>query len=516
MMSITWEGRSLPARPGESLLATLIGAGITCLGQGAGGAPRGAWCGMGACQACLVNIDGMPNQRACMAKVTPGMTVTAGAERMPLTPGPAGPPRRAADLPVLRPDVLVIGAGPAGLLAALVSRRAGAGVLLVDERDVPGGQYFKQPAVDVGPLPDRQARAGAALIAQVREAGVEMLAGTTIWGAFPGPEFLASRGGETVRILPRATVIATGAYEVAWPVPGWTLPGVMTTGAAQGLWRTARRVPPGRIVIAGNGPLNLQLAAELIAAGADVVALIEAARAPDVAAMAPALGMATRAPGLVGQGIGYHLRLRRAGVPIIWGTQVRAIRAGLETETDTGAVLAADTVCLGYGLTPEDALVRGLGAECADAEGVFAAGDCTGIGGAHVAAAAGALAGAAAARHLGLQADAGRAARQLARAADFQGALWRLFAPARPLHGHLTPETIICRCEGVTAGQIAAARADGAHSHAAIKQATRLGMGRCQGRGCAALLARLAPETPQAGFAPRAPVRPLTIADLAT
>lgn len=468
---------------------------------------------MGACQACLVNVDGVSNRRACMVKVADGMVAVPGGGLEGLSAGSGGAIegflRRAADLPERRPDVLVIGAGPAGLAAALVARRAGAEVLLLDERGSAGGQYYKQPAVTAGPAADAQAREGAALITEALAAGVEMLADTLVWGAYPGPVFVASRGGASFRVVPGATVIATGAQEVAWPVPGWTLPGVMTTGAVQGMWRTARRVPPGRIVIAGNGPLNLQLAAELVAAGANVVALVEAARAPGIGQAGVVARMAASAPGLVRQGLAYRLRLR--GVRMLWGAQVRAVRPGLEIETDTGQVLAADTLCLGYELAPADELGRGLGQQ----PGVFSAGDCTTIGGAHVAAAAGALAGAAAARHLGLVADAGDAEVRLARHRGFQAALWTLFAPARPLVGHLTAETIVCRCEGVTAGDVAAAQAAGAASHAAIKQATRLGMGPCQGRSCAPLLARLAPEAMPAGLAPRAPVRPVRIADLA-
>ena len=478
---------------------------------------------MGACQACLVTVDGVPTQRACMVKVADGMTAAPAEDRADLHATSFAAPRRAADLPHRRPDVLVVGAGPAGLSAALVARRSGADVLLVDERGSAGGQYYKQSAIAPGTPVDRQAAEGAALIASVRATGVEILSDTTVWGAFAGLEFAATRAGGAFRILPRAVVIATGAQEVAWPVPGWTLPGVISTGAVQGLWRTARRVPPGRIVIAGNGPLNLQLAAELQAAGADIVALVEAAPAPGAGHVAALARMATAAPGLVRQGIGYRSRLRQAGVRILWGTQIRSITPGLKIETDSGDLLTADMLCLGYGLAPEDALCRALGADACPggtatdglAAGVFLAGDCTTIGGAHVAAAAGALAGAAAARHLGLAADTGDAAARLRRAEAFQTALWQLYAPTRPLVGHVTPATIICRCEGVTAGDIASARAAGAHSHAAIKQATRLGMGRCQGRGCAPLLAQLAPEQVPAGFAPRAPVRPVTIAELA-
>lgn len=545
LIPIRFEGRPLAARKGESLLAALTAAGERVLRLTPAGDARGAYCGMGVCQDCLVTIDGRPGQRACLTKVVRPVSVTRPAAAVKLDTGStAAAPRRAADLPVLEPELLVVGAGPAGLAAALAAARAGMTVLVLDERSAPGGQYFKPLTIDAPvPGPDAQQDQGAALIAQARRAGVTIRGETSVWGAFPGPEFACSDGEGSFRVRPGATVLATGAFERAWHVPGWTEPGVMTTGAAQTVWRTARRLPGRRVLIAGNGPLNLQLAAELHAGGAEIVALVEAARRPGLGRIAAVARMTAAAPGLVRDGIGYLARLHKAAVPVLYGATVTAIErdaAALCVAIDgpAPARLRADILCLGYGLRPSNELARSLG--CAfqpdpvtgalvpvrDAQGqsslpgIFLVGDGAQMGGAHAGLAEGQLAGLTIARAHGHAVDplALQHARDaLARHRRFQRALWSLYAPARPLVPRTTPDTILCRCEGVRQREVDAAIAQGCDTAGAIKQETRLGMGRCQGRYCGEALAQLLPPgDDHAGFAPRVPVRPVGIGALAS
>jgi glycine/D-amino acid oxidase-like deaminating enzyme len=536
-MGIRFDGAQILAIEGETIAAALSAAGVLAFRRTASGAPRGLWCGMGACFDCIVTVDGRQGQRACMVKAKDGMVVESA-----LRPSaPLSPPAGAAEDVVC--DILVVGAGPAGLSAAIAARRAGADVLVLDERDAAGGQYFKPLAAShAADAPDAQARAGDALRAEAATAGVAIAAGVTVWGGFAADEIAVLRDGRHQVIRPRRLILAPGAQERPIPIPGWTLPGVMTTGALQTLAR-AQRVSPGEsVVIGGSGPLNLQLACELLSGGVRVAAVVEAAPKPGLSAWRDALALAAAAPELAFDGLRYLRLLSRAGVPVLWGARLLACEgegrfAALRVATPSGERrIAAEVAALNLGFQPETGLARALG--CAhrvvdqglgrietvtDAEGrtniatVFAVGDGAALGGARVALARGRLAGLAAARDLGFAVpDAADARRALARAEAFQRALWRIFAPPAFDIAAVPDDTILCRCEEVTAGALRAAQAEGAASLPALKKATRAGMGRCQGRMCAATVARLVGTRDEAGFAaPRAPVKPVPAAALA-
>jgi NADPH-dependent 2,4-dienoyl-CoA reductase/sulfur reductase-like enzyme len=351
-------------------------------------------------------------------------------------------------------------------------------------------------------------------------------------------------------------IVATGAYERGVPIPGWTLPGVMTTGAAQTLWRSYRRLAGRRILVAGNGPLNLQVAAELAAGGAEIMAVVELAPVPALRSVGALAGMLRASPHLVLEGLAYRWRLQRAGVPVLYGSAVTRIepeRDGLRIHVARSGANSAeheysvDAVCLGYGFQPSNELLRALGCEhnydpdrdqlitrlSAEEAGstsvptVFALGDCTGLGGARMALAQGTLAGLAAASELGysiagdLAAERIGAQQALGRHRNFQAALWKLYGAPRPGLGLATADTILCRCEEVSVGQIEAALGEGSPSIGELKRTTRAGMGACQGRYCGPILAAMMAERlgrlpeEELRFAPRAPVKPVDVADLA-
>lgn len=550
--TITFDGRTIEARHGESLAACLTAAGITRFRTTAQGVDRGMFCGMGVCQDCLVEIDGRPNERACMTKITGPLNVRSEAHARPLAPvSLSRPPVTLDDIQVETPEILIVGAGPGGLSAAIAARRAGAEVVVVDERSQPGGQYFKQPDVDGQGVaaPDAQHREGAALIETARSIGVVIRTGVTVWGAFQPLEFATSSERGTVRYRPKAAIVATGAYERGWPVPGWTLPGVMTTGAAQTLWRTARRTPGKRVLIAGNGPLNLQLAAELLAAGSKVVAVVEAAGRPGPSNLGAMLSMLSASPRLIREGLGYHLQRIRSGTRMVYGEVVRRVEqvdgglrvtvgaADAQGRTQTFDV---DALCLGYGFEPANELLRGLGCHHdfdparrqlvtrrdqtgeTSVGGLYALGDCTGLGGARAALSDGLLVGTAAAKQLGKSVpDVSAARADLARHRRFQAALWRLYAFDGYDASLADRNTLICRCEEISFGQVEDALAEDLMMIGAVKRQTRIGMGRCQGRYCGPVLDTLMGakfgyvRDEYSGFAPRVPVRPVRIEDLA-
>jgi D-hydroxyproline dehydrogenase subunit alpha len=555
-IAIDFEGRTVEGRRGETLAAALTAAGIRDLRLTQSEQPRGIFCGMGVCQECLVEIDGRANQRACMTKIDRSLSVRRQrhlAEVMAL-PSAVSEPR---GVEILKPDILVLGGGAGGLNAAAAAARAGAKVLLVDERPEPGGQFYKQPL----PIPalaeeiasDGQFAGGRALIAEAIDAGVEMRRGVQLWGAFEPLDLMIFDGHESRLCRPKRLIVAAGAYERALPMPGWTLPGVITTGAAQTLLRSYRVLAGRRVLLAGNGPLNIQVALELARAGTEVLAVAELSPKPGPGAL-PALGrMLTSTPALAWRGLRQIVELKRRGVAMLHGSVlsgVTQIVGGLRAEVrpwpaaDGARVFEVDAVAMGYGFQPSNEILRALG--CAhhfdparghlvterDAEGrttipeIYAVGDCAGLGGAPAAEAEGVIAGLAAARSLGFEVSArqqraGEAARTaLRRHRRFQAGLWRLFAAPRLLAELAAPDTLICRCEELGRAEIQAGIAPGSESIGAVKRQTRGGMGRCQGRYCGPVIAALAAARrgealSESGYwAPRPPVKPIRIGDI--
>ncbi|MBX9469692.1 MAG: FAD-dependent oxidoreductase [Rhizobium sp.] len=542
------DGTRFSVEPGLSVAAALTSLGRTDFSTDSAGANRGLFCGMGVCNDCLVTIDGKTSQRSCMTPVADGMRIDRQQSRPDITAVTLEDlrpvPERLATLAV---DVLVVGAGPGGLAAAVAAAEVGASVTILDERHTLGGQFYKQPNTPTARKAlenDRQAADGRDLIARARLLGVRILSDVTVWGAARDENSatviscLGPDGAFYCR--PRVLVIGTGAYERPQPVPGWTLPGVMTAGAAQTLLRSYGTLPGRRILIAGNGPLNIQVATEIIKAGGEIVVLAERARAPWTKP-AEAVGLLRHDPALAIKGMRELGRLQRAGVEIAWQSQITSlhgdghVQRAILTGPGGEVVVEADTVLLGGDFTSSSELSRLLGcAHTVEPDGRFRAvcdetgmsslpdvyivGEAVRFGGAHVALAEGRLAGLAAAAQLGLEATPDRAAaRKLGRAKSFQAALWRLFEPSTPKS--VPPDdALACRCESVSMGTLREAARHGPPDIATLKRLTRAGMGRCQGRYCASTLTALTgqPVSATVGvLAPQIPLRPVPLASLA-
>ena len=553
-----FDHREIEAFEGETIASALAAHEIVSIREDSRDDRRGLYCGMGACFECVVTVDGRIGQRACMAKLRGGekvrSTSPSGTPDDPIKPL-ARPPSGKA-LPERQIDVLVIGAGPGGLSAALAARQAGASVIVLDERGESGGQYYKPIAASheaVAP-PDRQFRVGNALLANVRAAGVQFVHGVTVFGAFAKDEVLALVDDQAVVFRPRRLILATGAYERPMPISGWTLPGVMTTGALQTLTRSQQVTPGKRVVIAGNGPLNFQLAADLVGVGIEVAAVVESAPRPSLADAPVIASAAWHDPRNMIRGVGYRLCLRRARVPVFWShaaveaygderveaVDIAPIGDDGRPDPDKLQRLTADVVCLGYGFIASAEIARALGCKmrrderhlgslavdvsktgATSIDGVFAVGDGAEVAGAATAMAKGELAGVLAAGELGLDTRRARAAgahRRLEKAEWFQQALWSLFRAPPVSLDHLADETIICRCETLTLGEIQQSIENGAASLAVLKRRLRLGMGRCQGRYCLPVVARLLTEKSSMlplAAAPRLPVKPFPVPALA-
>ncbi len=445
-------------------------------------------------------------------------------------------------------DFAVIGAGPAGMAAATLAAELGLDTVLIDEQDAPGGQIYRgvERAPAGSPLGDDYL-AGEPIAAALRAGQARYLPSTTIWHIDPDGTLSLISAGESRAIRARRVLVATGAIERPVPIRGWTLPGVMTAGAAQVALKTADLVPAGRTVLAGQGPLFWLVAAQLIRAGAPPALMLETmphANAHAAALLLPgALWPARRA---LWKGLGLIREVKRAGIPIVRRvTGLRAVGGGhLEIVAWDGGEAPADLLLLHEGVIPNTQISLALQLDhrwneaqlcwrpVADEWGgtslptLAIAGDGGGIAGAEAAALSGRLAALDAASFLDKidPAERDRRAAPIRRALKRERAI-RPFLDAlyRPTPAVLVPpdEVIACRCEEVSVAQIRRAARLGAQGPNQAKAFTRCGMGPCQGRICGPIVGAVMADTldrPIAAtgtYRPRAPYTPITVGALA-
>jgi NADPH-dependent 2,4-dienoyl-CoA reductase/sulfur reductase-like enzyme len=420
------------------------------------------------------------------------------------------------------------------MTAAVAAADAGCRVAVLDLGERPGGQYWRWgPVTGDG----RYHHGWPAFTALLRQFTAHQAAGRI--GYSPGhavfhvePPAIDDAGSGHFRVhavahdrrrdyaavQARAVVVATGAYDRQLPVPGWTLPGVMAAGAAQALLKGSGVVAGRRVVVAGAGPFLLPVAAGLAGAGATVVAVVEAGQPLDYLRRPAGLAGSWRKLPEAG---GYLAGLARRRVPVLRrhaviaahgdgrlrSVTVARIDAAWAVVPGTERALDADVLAAGYGFIPQVELLGEAGARLVagagpgalaalagpdqqtTVPGLFAAGETTGVGGADLARIEGAAAGRAAARHAGHPvAAAGRGSRRERQA---RASLTRFAAVMESVHavqpGWTTwpdAETVICRCEEVTLGELRTAISLGADDTRSAKLLARPGMGWCQGRMC--------------------------------
>ena len=354
-----------------------------------------------------------------------------------------------------RRALVVVGGGLAGLAASIEARRAGLETLLIEQR-----------AAVRGPRP---------LVVDARDTGADIRENTACWGIWGHEVAVCEANRPSQVVVADQVILATGAYERPVAFPGWTLPGVMTAGGAVRLLEQA--VAPGqRVLVAGYGEWAASTAAELRAGGVNVIDVVDAsAREPRIVVRAEG-DTALRA-------------VRVAGVDDEW-----CPTPGTESEVDV------DVLVLAYGKLPENQLARLAGCAYQDSAfldpravcdgwmrsslpGVFVAGDAAGVVGPAAAVEQGRLAGLAAAVDAGLltpseaEARAAPARSRLASAVAMQ-------APRTGILGLAQPDTVVCRCEDVTAADITARVFEGSLEPGPVIAETRAGMGSCQGRNC--------------------------------
>ena len=440
-------------------------------------------------------------------------------------------------------DVVVIGGGSAGLAAAAEAGQAGATVAIIDNQREAGGQIYRAAERRAGPH-DPEATYGATLVQQAREAGMHWLGGQSVWQVTPAREVLCTDGSTARRVRARRLILATGAQERPMPIPGWTLPGVMTAGAGQILLKSAKTVPTGDVWLAGSGPLLLLLASQWLAAGVAIRGILDTTPRSNLWHALPHLPAALPAWRELLRGVRWRNGLRHAGIP--WHRVDGGLQAigrdrieGVSWQTaGQQHEHRADALFLHQGVIPHARLLQSMGGamhwdevqDCftptvdswyeSSIPGVAVVGDSGGIAGAGAAETQGRLGALAALYALGLIDVVKRDARehplrrQLARQLCIRPFLDAAFAPAGEYLAPKDESVTVCRCECVTVGQVREALDHGAHTVQEVKLATRCAMGPCQGRQCATTLNHIVTHftgTTQQPLKVRSPAEPVTL-----
>ncbi len=455
----------------------------------------------------------------------------------------------------------VIGAGPAGIMAAFIAADAGVDVTLIDDNPRPGGQYYRQspPEFNISnPIDAQSGRVDAPMVLhKLPHPKIRTLYNTLVWGVFDQHNLALAIGEQSILLPTDRVVIATGAYDRPLAFPGWTLPGILGAGATLRMIKTQWVLPGKRILLAGLGPLQLALADTLIKAGAEVVGVAEAANPIKSWKQLPKFwGHWDR----IGEAIQYTNALRQHKVPVFYnhaiieaGGNERVEMAKIARLDDQGVPIpgtekqfTVDAVCLGYGLLPSFQLASAFGCKLkldkrlgwfaaehdknmeSTQPGIFVAGDVTDIAGSKVALVEGEIAGFTAAHQLGfideqvLVEHLSPLFAKLQRLNRLAEALQEIYA-FRPGLGKLAKDdTLLCRCEEITLSKVKASLADGATDLHQVKLGTRAGMGYCQGRFCSVLIAPLVAEAtgqPLCDLLPftvRPPIQPIPLKVLAS
>ena len=458
-------------------------------------------------------------------------------------------------------DVVIIGAGPSGIGAAAVLAEYSLKVLLIDENNQIGGQIWRKPVYKPtgrfrGPQPPGL-QLELSAVTDANKNNLRIITPACVLGVFPEKHLLLSTPEESVKeIKARRIIFATGAREKVRPFKGWTLPGVMTLGAAQILLKYYGVLTSSEILIAGAGPLVYLLSSQIIGADGKVIAVLD--RSSSATMLNAIWVMAGQLP-KIGQGLFALGRLIKKRVPIKHRMQVVEVKGKDKLQEVIAAKIAPDgstvqgsqkryethLLACGNGFIPNIELPQLAGCDLTYAtdmggwivkvdasmetsvSGVFAAGEITGIAGGDKALIEGQLAALSVLRQLGKLHSKKHRIRQTAlltkrkrcqRFGAFLNRQWEIHP--REWAG-IDDATTICRCEDITMGTIRGWIQKGITTAPDLKRATRCGMGNCQGRTCAPLIYDILAACPVAGkqdprpLSVRTPVKPIPLGDLA-
>ncbi len=456
-----------------------------------------------------------------------------------------------------RVDLAIVGAGPAGMAAAALAAKLGVTVALLDEQAVPGGQIYRN--VGIAPAARLQVlgpdyAAGLALVHAFKQSSARHIGGAAVWQVTPERTVHYLQDGQVKQIQAKQLILCTGALERPFPIPGWTLPGVLSVGAAQILLKSADTVPSEPAILAGCGPLLYLLGWQYLRAGVPIRALVDTTDGDDRRRALAHLGGALAGWRYLKKGLALMRSLRQAGVPFYQG----ATDLEVEGESDGKAAaralrfrckgrserLESRLVLLHQGVVPNTQFTWSLRAQhrwddaqlcfvpqtdawgALELPGIYVAGDGGGIGGALAAALQGRLAALGAACAL-QRIDSGERDRQarplraeLARHLRIRPFLDALYRP-KAQNRIPADEVLVCRCEEVSAGTLREHVKLGCTGPNQAKSFGRCGMGPCQGRLCGLTVTEVIAQ--ERGVTPaevgyyriRPPIKPITLGELA-
>jgi len=419
-VTFLFNGKKIDAHENETVASALIAAGINVLSRSIKyNRPRGFFCGIGKCSSCLMTVDGVPNVKTCVTPVKNGMVVESqdGKGNLPENK------ELKSKKETLHADVAVVGAGPAGLSAALVASKYNADVLLIDENQVAGGQLIKQTHKFFGSKTHKAGVRGIEiaklLLNEIENSNVNLLLNSSVIGYYKenGHMLAVVQGSKLIKVYPKKIIVATGASENMLAFPGNDMPGVVGAGGVQTLMNVYGVRPGSNVLMVGAGNVGLIVSYQLMQAGINVKAVVEAMPK-------------------IGGYIVHAAKLRRLGVPILTsytikyaygngkveGARVVKLENWKEVEGSEFDI-PADLICLAVGLTPTCELLFQAGCEAkyvpelggwvavhnrnleTTVEGVYVAGDASGIEEASTAMMEGRIAGVDAAEKRGFKID---------------------------------------------------------------------------------------------------------------
>ncbi|MBT4369875.1 MAG: FAD-dependent oxidoreductase [Gammaproteobacteria bacterium] len=538
------------ANSGDSIASALISNKIFEINNN-GLSKRGIFCGMGVCHECLVEVNGENNVRACMRKLD-NNAIIFKQKQIKITKFKNDSSYQKKGRESFSSDLLIIGGGIGGLSAALAASNCGVNTILIDDREKLGGQFCKQPIIGENATSDDQVILGKKLINKVINNGVKVFTNSSVFAIFENKEILAIKDNELITFRPKKIIFSTGAYEKGYPVKGWTLPGVMTTGAMQGLLKGYNVLAGKKILMCGNGPFILHVAKELKKGGAIIIAISEKSSKPNIFDYKIMFQLLLNSFKLFLKGIRYLLFLKLNGIPIYYNHEISSIEQNANgltaTIMNTGGndhkSFEVDCICLGYGFNSSNNMLRYLNCRhdynselnClvtfryddlqTTVKDIYAIGDCVKISGAQVAELEGNISGYNVAESLGYEIvseylkEKNLCKIKLHKLEKFQNNLWKLYKSNNYNLANLNKEIEICRCEGIKYSALKNALENGFTSMSELKLKTRVGMGPCQGRYCGQIVLDILKHNcgvqikESDFFTPRIPFIPLNIEHL--